>query len=381
MNSGFTGVRACIALWIFLGHSTFASYYGAGFGDKVDWGVLSSLVLYRIIGVDAFFVLSGFVMFYSYHHVFTGSYTGKMADKFYLIRLARIYPVHILTLGVIALYHYSGVPHPIGSGTQDRLFEYVGVTLFLNLTLTTSWGIFPVASWNEPAWSISALMIVYLMFPTLAYMLRHTMRNGILWLLLLSCFIVQMAVYTGLEGVSGSDGAGALVRVLTDFLAGCFAYKLYQNGVWEKRNSDLILTVVLLSLLAGIYAQYYIAQWFHFSLLSISFPLMYIALMRATGRVQRVLSSKVMVFLGRISFCIYMLQYPVLIGLGHVYGNELSALASSSVIMPYLLLLGAGMLLVLISWLVTKYIEIPCYRFVKKRFPVQAERTVSAEKT
>ncbi|WP_041064256.1 acyltransferase family protein [Cohnella kolymensis] len=56
------------------------------------------------VGVSFFFVLSGFILFYNYHSQFT-AFKMPSIKRFYIARIAKIYPVHLLTL-VLAIPYF-----------------------------------------------------------------------------------------------------------------------------------------------------------------------------------------------------------------------------------------------------------------------------------
>ncbi len=337
----------------------------------VDWGIFAHLIGSRALGVDLFFVLSGFALFHIYHPIFEEDYASKKADKFYLLRLGRLYPIHLVTMGIIWLYHSLGIPHPINSGLENALFDNVGATLFTNLTLTNSWGIIPVSSWNEPAWSLSALFIAYLTFPNLVFICRKLKSTPTILALIFGCYVAQTSTYLFMEGASGSDGAGALIRVLTNFFAGCLAYKLCQNKFWATKNGDAIFLALTALFIIGMYVQVLLPHLLHFSVICVLFPFMLIALTHVKSIVPKLLANRVLISLGKISLCLYMLQYPMLMGLSYLLGEQLHTLATTSIIMPYLLLLCSTILLAALAYLFTRFIEIPCYKGIKKRFHIE----------
>src|SRR5690242_14121324 len=87
-----TGLRGVCAVWVMLFHAFFCAPF---FGTPLDW-VLSA----GHMGVDVFFVLSGFVLAYNYADA---TWTARSYGAFLRKRFARIYPVHAFMLLVFVV--------------------------------------------------------------------------------------------------------------------------------------------------------------------------------------------------------------------------------------------------------------------------------------
>jgi peptidoglycan/LPS O-acetylase OafA/YrhL len=113
--------------------------------------------------VSFFFLLSGFILAYVYFdpQAATGLKGGKKG--FWVARIARIYPIYIVSL-IIALpaFAYSAFVSKLISSDQ---FAIAAATAPI---MAQAW--FPSATlvWNAPAWSISVEALCYLCFPLIA---------------------------------------------------------------------------------------------------------------------------------------------------------------------------------------------------------------------
>lgn len=114
--------------------------------------------------VDLFFVLSGIVISFSYTQFDFGTFSFR---DFVVRRLARIYPLHIVTLFAtlgfrllkIAVVAF-GVMHLVPAETPvNNLYSFVA-----NVFLLHALGVLDYLSWNGPSWSISAEFYTYLIF-------------------------------------------------------------------------------------------------------------------------------------------------------------------------------------------------------------------------
>ncbi|PSO16442.1 acyltransferase [Bradyrhizobium sp. MOS003] len=104
--------------------------------------------------VDMFFILSGFVISYSYPSTSPGP---RSYARFLIRRIARIYPLHLLTLLIFAILALMGISGPTSHASWTEFIQ--------NLFLVQAWGITDHLSFNSPAWSISAELFCYLLFP------------------------------------------------------------------------------------------------------------------------------------------------------------------------------------------------------------------------
>jgi peptidoglycan/LPS O-acetylase OafA/YrhL len=126
--------------------------------------LLSPLVWYGRDGVTFFFVLSGFVLAWSYPPAARSGQRPRVpARVFYWRRLARIWPLHLLTTG-LAL----AVALPLGAGPPPA-------AVLWSLPLLQAWSPAQVYGGNPAAWSLSAEAWFYLLTPAL---LRFLGRRG-----------------------------------------------------------------------------------------------------------------------------------------------------------------------------------------------------------
>jgi peptidoglycan/LPS O-acetylase OafA/YrhL len=111
------------------------------------------------IWVDLFFILSGFVMMLTYGSKFKTAALPRTYADFLLKRIARVYPLYLVTSVVAFFVLYRYAPE------QIRGFNIE--TVITNLLMIQSWGFGP--SINGPAWSISTEFGAYLLFPWLIW--------------------------------------------------------------------------------------------------------------------------------------------------------------------------------------------------------------------
>lgn len=95
-------------------------------------------------GVTFFFVLSGFILSYNYAGRLDG--TPRQARSFWISRVARVYPLHFLTM-LVAL--------PAAFLSSDTTLAFLGrLTAQLSLTQAAIPASDIYFSFNHPAWSL-----------------------------------------------------------------------------------------------------------------------------------------------------------------------------------------------------------------------------------
>lgn len=113
------------------------------------------------LAVDFFFLLSGFVIWLSWHQRLLETGLRGVAP-FLRRRLARIWPLHLVMLtAAVALALLLQA-----TGREDPAFPFA--QLPLHVLLIQNWGFTAALRWNDPSWSISCELAAYLLFPLLA---------------------------------------------------------------------------------------------------------------------------------------------------------------------------------------------------------------------
>jgi len=167
--------------------------------------------------VDFFFILSGFVITYTYYHRVS---TGDEILSFLRKRLARIYPLHVATL---ALYVLFAAGFALGFYAVDRPQRYELMAVPQNLLMVHAWGTTKDLTFNYPSWSISAEWFMYLLFPVIALLCRRARAWG-LFVVAAGCVLV-LEVITRRHLVASSAWTGmsfdfGALRAIPTFIVG-----------------------------------------------------------------------------------------------------------------------------------------------------------------
>ena len=184
---------------------------------------------YGAFGVDFFFALSGFIFYWKYSQSI--SRREIKPGKFFLLRFSRLYPLHILTLLVVAVLQYlyfQQHSHYFIYQLND-LYHFFLNTVFANMS-----GLEKGPSFNGPTWSISIEIQLYLLFFCLCFFGAMKKRYMVL--------IALIGVGLSLPPVMLFLGAG-----LWSFFVGGLVFYGYRWTV-EKGNLKLFLKIFLLIL-------------------------------------------------------------------------------------------------------------------------------------
>ncbi|ODR99854.1 hypothetical protein AUC68_01590 [Methyloceanibacter methanicus] len=171
--------------------------------------------------VDFFFILSGFVIMHVYR-------TRMTSNSDYLVylrkRLARIYPLHLLTLMV---YIALAVCAAYGLFSFENPDRYPADAIVPNLLLVHAWGVTDDLTFNYPSWSISAEFFVYLLFPVLLLATRRLGEISCLTLVIaMAAFVAAFISFCGDSPWTRATAEFGCLRALPSFFAGMVIYLL-----------------------------------------------------------------------------------------------------------------------------------------------------------
>lgn len=284
-----TTLRGVLACWVVVYH------FGVDVARLVPGSAPLNPVLHKgYMAVPGFFILSGFVLAYNYAPRFL-TLPLRGVVRFWLLRFARIYPVHLVTLLAVAvMVGVSGL-----AGFQLTSTGYTTRDFVLNLFLMQTWVPNFTLNWNYPAWSISSEWFAYLFFPFVCgVVLRRLTTRLRTAAFTAACLCGTVAVYSFAEYPFQE-----LVIVIPTFLAGMAVYTLTRSaatpaGRFTRRLPDVALA-------AGVAACFAPLAWAIPLILLALFGLV-LALARAADRPPGWWVWPPAVFLGEVSYSLYM---------------------------------------------------------------------------
>ncbi len=306
-----TGLRIVASVWVVLFHfRPMVSDISPDFREN-----LAPVLNCGAQGVDLFFILSGFVLAYNYLDRMGKSWSTRKTVHFLWLRLARVWPVYLVTLHLAALWiiltlHVGHVPSPdVGKLTA---ISYVRQVLLVQLWFEP---FFDGTSWDGPAWSISAEWLAYLLFGVLIlviFRMKLATRARTLMILALVAQLPPMVLLLT-SGFFYTPWSW-LPRIVTQFTAGALACAAVRRLELSDRARrvvgyvSLLLIVAMVGVLYLLYAHPIHGVLDGSGVVDVLFVPLVITLAVGMGSLPRLLSTRVLVYGGQISFCLYMVH-------------------------------------------------------------------------
>lgn len=331
-----TGLRYFAALLVFLSHCAWEG--------KSQF--IQTLFKEGYVGVSFFFVLSGFVLSYSYGDRLKQGTLSK--GKYLALRLARVMPMHIATATPFLLFAlHKGQAEPLKS--------------LLNLCLLQSW--IPSSPWyyslNAPSWSLSDELFFYTTFIGLVF---FSLRQKIqLLCALFSCVFVSGLVCTvylsEIKLLGERTFANWLFYVfpgfrLLEFVVGMIVFELWKRKVFSSlKFAWLAFPALLCAMVCG----HLIPEAFRLSLYYLPFVtfLLISHLTENRSTSYSFFSSRPLVLLGEASFAFYLIHLPII----YLANRLLPSLANHPLLFSGLLFLVISIASVLVFLSLERPIE------------------------
>lgn len=250
--------------------------------------------------VELFFVLSGFVI--------AGAYAGRIASfgalvKFQFLRWARLYPVHLLFLLIylgfefMKLYAQSrqGMAMPNSQPFRENSMEAFWLHVLL---LQGVWPSGHFTAFNGPAWSISVEFYTYLIFGLLVW-LGGTLRPVLFLLISMGALAALLSGHWLMHS--------PMLRCLTGFFLGCILAEW--GSKWRVQlpgwSPAVVFVAIVVFLVQKVHGE---LDWLIFLL---SAALIYTIVHSSDSVFKRWMRARPLVWLGTISYSVYMSHYAV----------------------------------------------------------------------
>ncbi|MFF3636672.1 acyltransferase family protein [Streptomyces sp. NPDC002250] len=331
-----TGLRWVAALLVFGLHVNNFGYFGGEPGRIVLWGFGAGAT-----GVSFFFVLSGFVLTWS-------ARPHDRAPAFWRRRIARVYPVHVVTLGIALLMAYTLPRQPRPSSGQA----------LSNLLLVHSWWRPWWQTLNPVSWSLACEAFFYAAFPLLFLLLRRLGARGAAVLGVLS--VVAVLVLARADAHHWTEQAlySMPAARLPEFVLGAVTARLVLLGRWRGPGLEAALALAVIGyFLVPQVTPGYSATVCTIAGFALLIPAAAVADLRGLPSLWR---RRRLVRLGELSFAFYMVHLLVLRAGTQLLGTKphfglLAGLAVTAVAFAVSLAL---------SWVLYEAVERPARRLL-----------------
>lgn len=293
-----TGIRGLAAFIVVFYH--IEAYIAPYFNQK-----LFTIIQHGYLAVDFFFILSGFVIAFNYFDRLVIPNKTKIYH-FYLKRVARIYPLHLLLLlaylSVPIVYIFFGKDlSTISGGNKFSIDGFV-----FSLFLMQSWGIVENLTWNVPSWSISTEMMAYLLFPLMVTLLTYICKKwhalGAVSALLIACFII-IFIFKGTASIGDNIQALGVLRCVLEFFCGVCVWSLTKCQ-WKNFYGIVMFYggIIVFSLLMTTTIDDY-----YFVPLTMSMVILGSVIHKSP--INNFFGNRSLIWLGNISYSVYLSHY------------------------------------------------------------------------
>lgn len=285
----------------------------------VQTRALSATFSLGYFGVAFFFLLSGFILTYTYEAQFRDRLRWANVRAFYVARFARVYPLHLVAIpiAVACMALFGG--HALWSDVDlhTRIAALIAQVLLLQSWIPQQAFYF---GGNGPSWSISVEAFFYAVFPLLAVALLRVFRRaaphvvlfaaGGLWLLEIVLLWPQHA------GVGDWRWYVFPPSRLADFVVGMLLAIAFTRSARERRWPLRPGSIEMLAFAAVFFSICFspfvpvavrFAAWFMPASSALILTCAY-----QRGFVSRALSHPVLVRLGEVSFAFYLCHLAVI---------------------------------------------------------------------
>lgn len=326
-------LRGIAALYVLVFH-----YFNS---VRIPGIVPNPAISYGYLAVEFFFILSGYILSRRY---FDELETHKISlSRFALHRIARMGPLHWLTLLLMAAMEWSVAQMP---------FEHQSPTIFsflLNAVFLQNSGLGGYGSFNGPSWSISAEMIVNLICSAMVFYRVKWFWYALLFCVSVSTILLSPGKFGAWTALGSTFVSGGVLICFFTFIFGAF---IERGTIFFKARSACfdILFLLGVALLFGFYQRPGAEIVYIFA----AFPLIVLGAARSAN-IEGLMSAWPLRSIGEASYSIYMLHFPILFafGLGGVKFGDIKIFAA------YLI---SVLVLSIFSY---RFLEQPAYRLLR----------------
>ena len=264
---------------------------------------------YGFLGVDIFFILSGFLM-YKY---FQTEFNNKSVFKYYLNRAFRVIPLYLIANLIVLLiaFFYLISPHEFYLIIKHYLFSsyflpnvgywseesYFGSTIFK-----------PLLNF----WSLGVEIQFYLIFPLIFLFIKNRFNTKMFILIFLS-----LTGYVLFNSISPKTSFFLLPTRLWEFLLGIYCAKYFKKLNNFKTNifGSISFIFIILFLIFLSFEQFYILEknFYLFTIIIAIFTSVILIFGINKSLIENFLLKKIFLTISKYSYSLYVVHFPIIV--------------------------------------------------------------------
>jgi len=302
---GLTGLRGVLSLCVMLSHYSIFDLLGVSFLTRTHSGA-----------VFVFFCLSAFTLLHVY-----GDRDFRWSD-YAVARVVRIYPTFLLTLAAVSPLMIRKYQPEWGELPRDFAQQ---------LFLIMCWPLIgDNVSWNIPTWSLSVEWLLYFTIIPAAIAVFPLLMKRVspLRSVAISCVLAALGWWFAFmffdwrilqihyPASSVAMQVAPTVSAMLGAASGVFAYLYFRTNALPKYLPALNCSAVIAIL------GYCAAQGFSGSVFSITAPLLLLCAATPGNAIATVLSSRLAIWLGHVSYALYLVHIPALLYAAHYFSRD-----------------------------------------------------------
>jgi peptidoglycan/LPS O-acetylase OafA/YrhL len=322
--------------------------------------ILCKATSFGWVGVDLFFVLSGFLIG---NILIKNKGSKNYISTFYMRRIVRIVPNYYLAVSVFLII--CAIPFFADNRflTGDNVLPWWSYYVMVHNNYMAAMNSMGNNAFSI-TWSIGIEEQFYIIFPFIVYFIKDKWLPALLSLVIVAACLFRMQFTEWIP-------AYVLLPSRMDSIAFGFVVAYYYQKEYFKttflKHSKYFLGIFLLDVLvcAFLYWRYSDLGAIKHSLFALVFAIgLCFALVGKDSIYVRLLQNKLLVWIGTISYSLYLFHYFIL-GLFHHFANNRDGLVIANV-RDVILTIAALIVSLLFSWAIFKFLETPFVNWGKR---------------
>lgn len=346
------GMRGSAALFVVLMH-----LFECNFPDLAD-----NPMHHAFLGVDFFFMLSGFVIGYAYDSRWSPSWTIK---DFFRVRLIRLHPLVLLGVIIGALGYWFD---PFVGNAQQVAGIRLLIGIFLGLLLIPSPALpnryDETHSLNGPHWTLLQEYLANIVYGIIARKLNRTALIIITALAAVVLMVVAVEVGQIFLGWGASNFWMAPVRTAFPFFMGLLLFRINAR-IKIPMAYPLLTLLLLLVFMLPVFSNLTFNGVYEALVVIVVFPFIIAA---GAGSEIDLYTKKLCDFCGRISYPIYITHYPFI----YIYAHWIAERHPST---QKAFLVGAALLVwfIILAYTAVRFYDEPVREWLRARYEKKNE--------